>query len=409
MAHVICSTFCYPLELLQQLALAESRCWRCAASSQTQDFYRSTGKPSNAALWHQRTGRDNVMGVPLRESRLGFSSTLGRCKHLELLAVFLLVSTALLVMPGGLTPHRRHLHKEVVDEVLDVVTTASPDIVPDAATLPIDIIHRKGMAHRGSWMFVVDDQLRFLLVWRSPRMVTCPSSWSMAGEHVVAGETFEAAAVRGLEEEVEFLGEADVQALGVPYLFRHKYQTRLGLRTDLQWTRSFLAWSKDFSVDFAQISSGSPAAVLDPEASSMANFSAAEAASASTAENTRMVGLPIAKVVGLALRSRNYFCNKELRIWMLRSLAVSARVLQSRKPRAFKEHVQESWDKLEDDGAPICCRESESGKAFGDIDVRQCGVVCSEPKAMRLSNATERHILSQNSRQGRESTSGMKT
>jgi NUDIX domain len=319
-------------------------------------------------------------------------------KRLELTAVLMLLTIAVTALPGGLTPHRIHFHVSDAEEVLDVVTAAAPDLVPGNARLSIDAIHRDGLAHRGAWMFAIDDQLRLLLLWRSPQMVTCPGSWSVAGEHAVAGESLSAAAARGLEEEVEFLGEAALQPLGRPYLFRHEYQTRKGLRIDLQWTRSFLAWSAVFAVDFSQISSGSPGSLVESieaaaaeaagNASAEAATSAAQAAAASTLENTRMVGLPMATVVRLALRSKSYFCNDEQRIWLFRSLAVAAAFLRARKPDRYKRYMADEWKMLEAEGLPVCCLSAEDGKAFDEINMDRCGVVCPDRAAAQGGNST---------------------
>lgn len=347
------------------------------------------------------------MGVPGREApRAPARASAPARKPLELAAVAALLVLAVTAMPGGLTPHRRRLGLSGgVAEVVDVVSAASPRIAAGGATLPIDAVHARGLPHRGAWIIVVDDALRVLLLWRAPRMVTCPRSWSLAGEHAVAGESFADAAVRGLEEEVEFLGEAELHQLGTPFLFRHAYETRLGVRVDVQWTSSFVAWSRHFSVDLSQlhVRSGAAAAENPVVASSSADdvdVDAAQTGAASAAngtredmredtrENTRMVGLPLLKVAGLALQAGGLFCNEEQRTWLLRTLVLAVRVLRVNKPRAFRQHVRDGWRSLEASGASVCCHTSESEKHLDNVDVAACALKCSAPNATTLADWT---------------------
>lgn len=337
------------------------------------------------------------MGVPAREvARTPARARAPVRKLLELVAVVALVVLAVTAMPGGLTPHRRRLGLSGgVAEVVDVVSEASPRIAAGGTTLPLDAVHARGLPHRGAWMIVVDDALRVLLLWRSPRMVTCPRSWSLAGEHAVAGESFTDAALRGLEEEVEFVGEAELRPLGAPFLFRHTYDTQLGVRVDVQWTSSFLVWSRHFSVDLSQLHvRGGAISAEDPvvASSSAGDVDGADGVlpltSAETPENTRMVGLSLLKVTGLALQAGGVFCNEEQRVWLLRSLALAVRALRLSKPRAFRQHIEEGWESLEASGAAICCHTSESEKHLDDVDVAACALKCSAPNATTLAGWT---------------------
>ena len=81
--------------------------------------------------------------------------------------------------------------------------------------IPIDAAHRQGVPHKGAWLHVMtkaDGHL--LLVKRSPRMVTCPSAFSIIGEHHQNRESDEACAVRAVREELPGLAPL----LGTPAL-----------------------------------------------------------------------------------------------------------------------------------------------------------------------------------------------
>ena len=116
------------------------------------------------------------------------------------------------------------------DEQLQV---CDPSLGTDAyvadSFLHIDAVHRTGAPHRGVWLFVVSEG-RVLLVHRSARMVTCPDTWSLVGEHNQPGESYVDAARRGLMEELQvswdesvtswFLLESGPSLLDIHYLRR---------------------------------------------------------------------------------------------------------------------------------------------------------------------------------------------
>jgi ADP-ribose pyrophosphatase YjhB (NUDIX family) len=310
--------------------------------------------------------------------------------RLQLVAVLLLVAVGHTVMPGGLTPHRARHRVLDADEVLDVLSEDSPDVVAAGGPLPIDDIHARGLPHMGSWMLVLDDSLRALLLWRSATTVTCPATWSTPGEHAVAGETFDAAARRGIDEEAPFLGEVTLVRLGAPFLFQHTYATGRGGRTDRQWTRSYLVRSMRFSVDLSLISSGAPPAPPAPPETRNAS-SAAPPAPALAGENTRMVGVELADVARLALQSASFFCNEPQRVWLLRTTSLLVRHLRERQARRYRLHVRDKWERLEAGGAPVCCAASEDAKPPGAVDLALCGIPCAERGAVR--NATAATLL----------------
>lgn len=66
----------------------------------------------------------------------------------------------------------------------------------------LDLAHREGKIHTGSWIFVVDNSDKLLLLRRGPELVTCPLSWSMVGEHAYRDENKKDTLKRGIEEEL---------------------------------------------------------------------------------------------------------------------------------------------------------------------------------------------------------------
>lgn len=285
-----------------------------------------------------------------------------------------LVATLVLILlsaflPGGLLPRRVHNYLPNQSEVLDVFSAKRPGKLLPGGPRSIDDIHTAGLHHRGSVVFAVDDAHRVLLLWRAHAAVTCPSSWSLVGEHVLTRESFVEAAVRGVADEVPFLGEVETRALGKAALVKNAFRTRLGPRTDRQWTRFFVATSSFFSVDFSQILRGVPA-VADPVAAGKGDV---EVRVVENVENTRMLGMKIVEVVRLAVSSNSFLCDKTQRMWLLRAISVLGLVLK-------EEHkdVGEMWQAFKRDGSPVFCNHSESGKSAANIDLRQCGIPFGE-------------------------------
>mmetsp|Transcript_21678 Transcript_21678/g.31060 ORF Transcript_21678/g.31060 Transcript_21678/m.31060 type:complete len:325 (+) Transcript_21678:25-999(+) len=67
--------------------------------------------------------------------------------------------------------------------------------------LPIDEVHKKGLLHEGTFLFILDADHKLLLTYRSPYMVTCPNTWMPPGEQNRAYEKPIETAQRGIEEE----------------------------------------------------------------------------------------------------------------------------------------------------------------------------------------------------------------
>jgi isopentenyl-diphosphate delta-isomerase type 1 len=81
-----------------------------------------------------------------------------------------------------------------------VIVDENDQVVGEAS---MDGAHHKGLYHRISRVMVEDRAGRLLLQKRSPTVSTFPNCWDhSAAGHVDAGENYEEAAVRELEEEI---------------------------------------------------------------------------------------------------------------------------------------------------------------------------------------------------------------
>lgn len=87
----------------------------------------------------------------------------------------------------------------------------SKDVAP-RGYITIDKAHRQGEIHHGSFMYIIDTTIasysktgeypKILLIKRSNDLVTCPNTWSLAGEHAFRNEAPIETASRGIEEEL---------------------------------------------------------------------------------------------------------------------------------------------------------------------------------------------------------------
>lgn len=267
-------------------------------------------------------------------------------------------------MPGGLRPRRawetRLSHRVV--EKLDVISRSDPDLVI-GRPVPIDIVHREGRVHRGSWMFAIDSHLSMLLAWRARSMRTCPQSWSCIGEHAIVNETFTDAARRGVSEETRFLVRPRFVQLGRPFFYHYVYANGTAeARTDNQWTQAYVVLPRGDALDFR---------ALDDDLAQER---------ISDGENTLYQGMSLSNVARHALRNPPYFCHEVQAQWMLRALPLIVRVLSETHKRKFRRYISEDWDRLVEAGAPLCCAESETLKPVDEVDITLCGVPCNKSK-----------------------------
>lgn len=292
----------------------------------------------------------------------GMSENGRRLPRAYLLAsVLCLVLFSELSMPGGLLPRRRieDIIARRTIESLDIVSMDDPNKVVQRA-VPIDDVHRKGLPHKGSWIFALDARMHLLLAWRARDSYTCPASWAPLGEHTVSNESFAGAARRGLDEEARFVARPHVYEVGQPFLYYHRYVNDSEHRVDRQWTKMFVVLPRGQALDFRAIKHDDPAHLgVIPE-------------------NTRYQGMPLAQFARRAMRNHEYFCHQTQVTWLLRCLPLVVRVIEGTAPRQYSQYVQQEWDVLTASGAPVCCPESESVKPIADVNVSKCGVPCSE-------------------------------
>ena len=129
---------------------------------------------------------------------------------------------------------------------------ASSALQPSGASAPIGEVHSRGLLHRGIWLAVLNHAGQLLLLRRSSRTVTCPSAWSLVGEHCQPGEPATDTAQRALREELGLASEAQrqiaIERLGPDLLFKSDYSVDGGLaagsgrvKQDLQVTTLLVA------------------------------------------------------------------------------------------------------------------------------------------------------------------------
>jgi NUDIX domain len=260
-------------------------------------------------------------------------------------------------------------------EVLDVVSASSPDILAASkfSPRPIDSIHKEGLPHRGSWVYAIDGQGRVLLLWRSASMRTCPQTWSLLGEHCIAGESFFSAAARGVEEEAPFLESPPIRAVGLPFFFQTTYAgngVNGSERADNQWTRTFVAVASSSVDDFE-----------GPEV----------VKKLSRSENTQVRGMSLAEV---ALNANNsggdmsFTCNENVRTWMRRTVPVVVRVLREQWPALYREKIARDWSAAAAAGSFVCCLAAEDRKQKAEqIVLERCGVACTQEQVTDLQRS----------------------
>ena len=92
-------------------------------------------------------------------------------------------------------------------QTLPHLTPLDPSRLIPRGSYPIDITHRNGYLHIGNILYIMDLSGRMLFLQRSNSVVTCPGTWSLLGEHSVVGENGRESVVRGVEEELGFIGK----------------------------------------------------------------------------------------------------------------------------------------------------------------------------------------------------------
>jgi isopentenyl-diphosphate Delta-isomerase len=121
-------------------------------------------------------------------------------------------------------------------ERFDVVDPATGAVV---GTAPRSECHATGLWHRSVYVFVTDTSGRHLLQQRAATKDVCPNLWDMAcTEHVAAGETVRAAAIRGCREELGVVVDDD--RLGTPLGPERRSELKQGAVWDRELVTTFL-------------------------------------------------------------------------------------------------------------------------------------------------------------------------
>ena len=131
--------------------------------------------------------------------------------------------------PTAAAPRRRH-PASPGEELFDVVDCEDRVVGQQVRR----VVHREGLLHRAVHIWLFDDEGRLLLQMRSASKDQFPLTWtSSASGHVDAGESYESAARRELEEELGVTcelrrvaklpaSEATAQEFTVLFVGRHK-------------------------------------------------------------------------------------------------------------------------------------------------------------------------------------------
>lgn len=124
------------------------------------------------------------------------------------------------------------------------LTPVDPTALIELGTESIDAAHKKGFLHTGAVLFVTDSSGKILVMKRSASVVTCPNTWSIVGEHSIAGEDSNYTPIRALKEELGLsISEHYAQIQNMTdfplYYIRH-YGARNGNRIDRQLTYMWL-------------------------------------------------------------------------------------------------------------------------------------------------------------------------
>lgn len=131
-------------------------------------------------------------------------------QHRHTVSKVVLITLLLIAVVELLMKHRK-LEQELVQAFRFAASSTVKlpthlDLINVQQLLPSDIwtideVHRKGLMHEGTFLFILDSEHKLLLSRRSPSMVTCPNTWMPPGEHNRISETSVQTVKRGIEEE----------------------------------------------------------------------------------------------------------------------------------------------------------------------------------------------------------------
>ena len=103
-------------------------------------------------------------------------------------------------------------------------------------TAPRDVVHRDGLYHRATHVFVFNSEGELLLQKRAPNKDVCPDRWDLSvAEHAHPGEVPFETALRGLEEELGLA--ASIKLAADFHLNQFKYPA-IGVK-DFEFVQTF--------------------------------------------------------------------------------------------------------------------------------------------------------------------------
>ncbi len=127
---------------------------------------------------------------------------------------------------------------------------------------PLDTAHKEGRIHLGAWIHVVHSSIyphensnepKILLLKREEHLVTCPSTWSLVGEHTYRDEMAVETVKRAIREELGADAFLHLQRHGritplteFPIYYERDYGASNGHRIDRQLT---YLWLVEMNVD----------------------------------------------------------------------------------------------------------------------------------------------------------------
>eukprot|EP00798_Chlamydomonas_sp_ICE-L_P018011 gene18011-24421_t len=115
------------------------------------------------------------------------------------------------------------------------------------------VVHKNGIFHRAVYCFVFNLEGNLAIQRRSAQKKVGPKQWDLSvAEHLEAGESFGAAALRGLQEELGILKSELPESLGAPVQLCHMRKLDLpeiGIK-DYEFVESYQLRDYDGKISF---------------------------------------------------------------------------------------------------------------------------------------------------------------
>ena len=127
------------------------------------------------------------------------------------------------------------------------------ELIPTQAngTLTIDVVHRRGLRHRGVGLLLYNDRGQLLMTRRGAHMRTCPKQWLLPGEHSTEAEQAGGAPHAGEQGTAARCVQEEFGVSISPHRFYRVGEVRLDMRyqdgrRDWQDSQFFAAHVPDF-------------------------------------------------------------------------------------------------------------------------------------------------------------------